>query len=301
MGVIGKVIGIVGTPHSGKTVFVNQLYNYLRQLGVSFFVQSACPDGEGRWTASTDHEVVKKIRVKGKFDEVFIEHQKKAIQGLKENFQVVLLDLGGLPSKENEELLKFCDYYIFLKRPDKPELIQKWQELLDFIGHLKPLAVFDSIWQGEAVVRKDPKIFRGILVKLDRSGVPEDTREVIKSFAEYLKQKFGGTKIDSKFKIEVKDFNDFIFVSVVIGENGIIEVAELPELLRVVREAVGTKYYGKGVVISGRLPIWAHSAIAHILHPARFIAHFDPRLKGGVIVATHDPRYNIGQIIPINL
>ena len=42
----------------------------------------------------------------------------------------------------------------------------------------------------------------------------------------------------------------------------------------------------KGVVISGRGPIWLHCFLAHKYHPTPFVAVYDPRL-GAVVVQSH--------------
>jgi CRISPR-associated protein Csx3 len=42
----------------------------------------------------------------------------------------------------------------------------------------------------------------------------------------------------------------------------------------------------KGVVISGRGPIWLHCFLAHKFHPTPFVAIYDPRL-GAVVVQSH--------------
>ncbi|OIP68758.1 MAG: CRISPR-associated protein Csx3 [Oscillatoriales cyanobacterium CG2_30_44_21] len=52
-----------------------------------------------------------------------------------------------------------------------------------------------------------------------------------------------------------------------------------------------------GVVISGRAPIWLYAYFVHELHPTKWVACFDPRLSGGVVVATHSNQAAIGQII----
>jgi len=104
-----------------------------------------------------------------------------------------------------------------------------------------------------------------------------------------------------KFGCEVREFDEFVFVDIKIGEDGIMTCDELPELLKMIESKVGSKYFGKGVIISGRLPVWAHSAIAHLFHATKFVAHFDPRLKGGVIVASHDSNYKIGQVIAVEI
>jgi CRISPR-associated protein Csx3 len=54
----------------------------------------------------------------------------------------------------------------------------------------------------------------------------------------------------------------------------------------------------KGVVISGRAPIWLYCYIVHELHPTVWVATEDPRL-GGVVVATHSRLAKIGQVIPL--
>ena len=307
---LGIAIAVVGTPHSGKTLLTSTLYNLLRQKNVNFFVQRACPDGEGQWSAEASQTVVQKVRIKGRFDSEFAETQKKSIQRLKEQFDLVLVDLGGLPSSENRELLKLCDYYILLARSDDDPKIQKilkgWTRLLQELHEegLKPIAQFTSAWNGMAEVYSSDSVFKARLVRLDRSGVPFETFNVISQFVDWLLEKFnlGVVKMSpkGKFSCEIREFEEFVFVDVRIGENGIMSPEELPELVRVV-ESVGNRYFGKGVVISGRLPIWAHSALAHLFHPAKFVAHFDPRLKGGVIVATHSPEYKLGQVIPVEL
>lgn len=55
----------------------------------------------------------------------------------------------------------------------------------------------------------------------------------------------------------------------------------------------------KGVVLSGRGPIWLYCHLAHHYHPTKFIAVHDPRLGGAVVVESHSPNYQIGEIIKI--
>jgi len=42
----------------------------------------------------------------------------------------------------------------------------------------------------------------------------------------------------------------------------------------------------KGVIISGRGPIWLYCFLAHKFHPTPFIAIYDPRI-GAVVVQSH--------------
>lgn len=55
----------------------------------------------------------------------------------------------------------------------------------------------------------------------------------------------------------------------------------------------------KGVIISGRGPVWLYGFLVHELHPTLWVGCFDPRLGGGVVVATHSPEKQVGDIVPI--
>jgi len=54
----------------------------------------------------------------------------------------------------------------------------------------------------------------------------------------------------------------------------------------------------KGVVISGRGPVWLYAYLVHHYHPTAFIATYDPRL-GAVVVASHAPSVKEGDVIPL--
>ncbi len=42
-----------------------------------------------------------------------------------------------------------------------------------------------------------------------------------------------------------------------------------------------------GIVLSGRGPIWLYGYLVHECHPHPFVAIYDPRLNGAVIVERH--------------
>lgn len=56
----------------------------------------------------------------------------------------------------------------------------------------------------------------------------------------------------------------------------------------------------KGVVLSGRGPIWLYCFLTHFYHPTKFVATYDPRLKGAVVVESHGSDYRVGDVIPID-
>jgi len=55
-----------------------------------------------------------------------------------------------------------------------------------------------------------------------------------------------------------------------------------------------------GVVISGRAPIWLYGYLVHELHPTAWVACYDPRFKGAVVVATHSRQTQIGAVLPVD-
>ncbi len=78
-----------------------------------------------------------------------------------------------------------------------------------------------------------------------------------------------------------------------IGVEGPITPQEpLPQIPEIPRGSV--------VLVEGRAPIWRYGMALHRLHgsPAAAVAFFDPRL-GGVIVASHSPAYQEGQVLEI--
>jgi len=56
----------------------------------------------------------------------------------------------------------------------------------------------------------------------------------------------------------------------------------------------------KGVVLSGRGPIWFYGYLIHYYHPTKFVATYDPRLGGAVVIESHSSKYKIGNTIKID-
>ena len=54
---------------------------------------------------------------------------------------------------------------------------------------------------------------------------------------------------------------------------------------------------GRGVVFSGRAPVWGFAMLCHIAHPSPWIATIDPRLRGAVIVQTHHEGVLLGSLL----
>ena len=97
----------------------------------------------------------------------------------------------------------------------------------------------------------------------------------------------------SVFKIQIRI--DFAIISFSLSEN--VSASDLSKLSP--PDPIGGNFADKGVVLSGRGPIWLYCFLTHFYHPTKFIATYDPRLKGAVVVESHGSKYKVGDIIPV--
>lgn len=141
---LGRAIAFVGPPHSGKSVFLAELYRQLladKKVGDKAFLQRACPDGEGMWSAEADQALVKQLRRKGSFDEPTMNFFIQSIRGLRKNKSIVLVDCGGRRSNQNAVILQECSDAVILS--SKPEEFEPWKEFCEANG-VKVIAEFKS-------------------------------------------------------------------------------------------------------------------------------------------------------------
>jgi len=73
----------------------------------------------------------------------------------------------------------------------------------------------------------------------------------------------------------------------------------IPELLKTIRPPKANG--AKGVVLSGRGPIWLYCYLTHYYHPTKFVSTYDPRLNGAIIVESHDKDYKLGDILEMSI
>lgn len=93
-------------------------------------------------------------------------------------------------------------------------------------------------------------------------------------------------------KFSIEDFKDFQVLSFTLPESGVITPDDLANI------KVPDLDAKKGVILSGRGPIWLYAYLVHYLHPTAWVACFDPRI-GGVIVQSHVKAFKVGQVISL--
>ena len=59
--------------------------------------------------------------------------------------------------------------------------------------------------------------------------------------------------------------------------------------------------FNQGVILEGRAPIWVYGCLVHLCHPSTWVACYDPRFSGAIVVQTHARGVSLGSIIKIDL
>lgn len=89
----------------------------------------------------------------------------------------------------------------------------------------------------------------------------------------------------------------FVIIKVICG---IIK----PDILKTIDppNAVTEGFSDKGVVLRGGaegFPMWLCGFLVHFYHATRFVAIYDPRLPGAVVVEDHFGAYSAGDVITL--
>jgi CRISPR-associated protein Csx3 len=195
----GAVIAAIGPPHSGKSVFLAELYRQLLQLQPSrVFLHRACPDGEGMWSNEANPEVVQQIRKKSAFTNEFISVTLQSIERLGRNTRhdIVLLDLGGKRTAENAEILRRSTHCIILS--SQVESILAWEafamtegcqpiaELCSQLIYVKDSCGLNLDLSARSTLQANQFPVRGTLVNLCRDRGIECYRETVSILADRL-------------------------------------------------------------------------------------------------------------------
>ncbi len=156
-------VAIGGPPHSGKSVLTYSLTQALRVREVPHYVIRAYPpDGEGDWYQAGDQAFVRNVRVKGAQSEAWLPLLKRDIA---HRHLPLIVDMGGLPTQEQEALLDVCTHAILLTRD--PTSHQAWKTRMARHG-LAVLADLHSELRGAAQLESTTPILRGTLAGLER-------------------------------------------------------------------------------------------------------------------------------------
>lgn len=144
---------LVGPPDSGKSVLSHALFTALLADHPNIFLQRANWDGEGNWilelgddATEDDREAFKQVN-KGipPGSERFFPHHADAILNLRQQKQLVIVDVGGMVQDTKMPVLEACSHYLVIS--SKPEKDAEWHKFCGDRGNLKCVAVVHSFSQ----------------------------------------------------------------------------------------------------------------------------------------------------------
>lgn len=189
------IIGVVGDPNSGKSVFLHLLNDALRAKGIITLTQ------EGDLTAPTQHwslfspEVRKELK-KHMSPEERLRWIVKSLDTVKKagSVDVVLVDLGGgrpdlgqRVTRENLALLRHVDGVVVVSRNDAGQIEAWLRELATYVPDLKIYGVLESRLTGIPSFDGTSGVVVGLDRKLYAEGkVPEATKKVVERVAENI-------------------------------------------------------------------------------------------------------------------
>lgn len=195
-----------GPPHSGKSVFIANLIDKLPTD--AYTIIRACPDGEGTWSNNKNQNETSIVREKGKFTKSFIDGACQAIDN--QTNKIVLVDVGGVMSKENEQVFSHCDSFIVLSSDEEKK--KEWLEFGQKLG-LTCVGCLDSSLEGKEEIYSRTPYFQGKIVGLERGEILEDS-VVIKAIVSDIVQK---SRYGEKEKIAESEYTGSIIDDTELG------------------------------------------------------------------------------------
>jgi len=187
-----KVV-LMGPPRSGKSCLREGLKQALRYIPDAPYpyVITACPDGEGAWfqeTANRNSDEAREFKTEyknsvGGFSPEFVERIAESVTNC--TLPLTLVDIGGIPSKENEVICASATHAIILA--GDMSKIPEWRKFCSKLG-IKVIAEINSDYHGQAdevPTLSEDEVWRGSVHYLER-GESVDERPTIKKLAKIL-------------------------------------------------------------------------------------------------------------------
>lgn len=189
---------LAGPPRSGKSCLRQGLKEAVRGIpGAPYpYVITACPDGEGAWfqeAVNSDPVLAAELKVayKAKFTPEFVNRIKESVE--KCSLSLTLVDIGGIPSAENEQICTPATHAILLAGDDSKtgenwsDRLNVWREFCDRLGLTVIAEIYSDYFGTEDTLPELGKdgVWRGSTHHLER-GEYVGSRPTVKKLAEIL-------------------------------------------------------------------------------------------------------------------
>lgn len=182
-------IVLAGPPRSGKSCLREGLKQAIRAIPNAPYpyVVTACPDGEGSWfqetvNASPSLAAECKAAYKASFTPAFVQRVADSVRNCA--LPITLIDIGGIPSVENEAICAGATHMVILA--GDASKIPVWREFARRVG-LTIIAEINSDYNGaqDVVLSNEHNVLRGTVHHLER-GEPVAQRPVVQALAAHL-------------------------------------------------------------------------------------------------------------------
>ena len=191
-------IVLAGPPRSGKSCLRQGLKEAVRAIpGAPYpYVITACPDGEGAWfqeTVEANPELAAacKAAYKAKFTPEFVARISESVANCA--LPLTIVDIGGIPSPENEQICANATHAILLAGNDPKtgeswsNRLQVWREFCNRLGLEVVAEVFSDYNGTEDIVPTldEDNVWHGSVHHLERGECTAD-RPTVVALAEIL-------------------------------------------------------------------------------------------------------------------
>jgi CRISPR-associated protein Csx3 len=152
-----------GPPHAGKSTLTYNLTRELRRCAIPHYVFRANPDSEGDWFMEGNEETVRQIMLRVSdyrhWTKIFREF---VCRDLANRYLPLIVDLGGLPRIEDNDIFRVCTHSILLHKDGEEQASRTWYDYANTNG-LLPLADLRSQRQGEDLLTPNSSVVTGTI------------------------------------------------------------------------------------------------------------------------------------------
>ena len=260
-------IVVCGPPHSGKSVFLGGLCENLPRD--KRFLFRACPDGEGTWTWNAPSAA--KHRRKGEFTEENVDWYVDSLRRC-ELAPIILVDVGGRMSSENQRIMAECDAAIILA--GSQHAIPEWEAFCKKTG-LEVFAVLHSDYNGP----EDDTLSLPMVVHHLERGEDVSSRPAIQAVAAQILEIIPTEREEMEFLNFETGLLSIAGLATALGKSAIErtlpngkviqqivwEGSDLPKIADLLHNR--SAEMPEVVKIDGAAPAWLVAAIVHECHP----------------------------------
>lgn len=175
----GRIVVVLGPPHSGKSQLLGGFSKELAEgrRDLRWFVHELLPDGEGKWSRESEASTVSALRHKWPWTDRFVEWFESSVGGLRLEFDVAFLDMGGRWDRAAERIARAAGAAIVLTPASGGRTLQdEWSMRAEQAGCTVIARLVSDLGAPATRLERSGGLVSGVVAHLDR-GRPAAARE----------------------------------------------------------------------------------------------------------------------------